>query len=89
VGEKNANAWGLHDMHGNVWEWCQDRYHENYNGVPTDGRAWEQGSDNGRVVRGGSWYSRADICRAAVRGYYAPALRSNGYGFRLVAARIP
>jgi formylglycine-generating enzyme required for sulfatase activity/tRNA A-37 threonylcarbamoyl transferase component Bud32 len=89
VGEKNANAWGLHDMHGNVWEWCQDGWHENYNGAPTDGRARETGSDNFRILRGGSWNFVANYCRSALRNYVTPALRSNGYGFRLVAARIP
>jgi formylglycine-generating enzyme required for sulfatase activity len=92
VGEKNANAWGLHDMHGNVWEWCQDGWHENYNGAPTDGREWESGSDNRRILRGGSWNLDANNCRSAYRNVGTPDLRNNGYdyvGFRLVAARIP
>jgi formylglycine-generating enzyme required for sulfatase activity len=88
VGSLNRpNAWGLHDMHGNVFEWCQDRYHENYNGAPTDGRAWEQGSDNGRVVRGGSWDDFAGDCRAANRFRFAPDDRDDGVGVR-VAVRL-
>jgi formylglycine-generating enzyme required for sulfatase activity len=89
VGEKNANAWGLHDMHGNVWEWCQDEWHENYAGAPTDGRAWVTGSDNYRVLRGGSWNDLAYDCRSAYRIYLTPVDRGNDDGFRLVAARIP
>jgi formylglycine-generating enzyme required for sulfatase activity len=89
VGSFPPNAWGLHDMHGNVWEWCQDVWHGNYDGAPTDGSAWEAGSDNLRVVRGGSWCSNANYCRSANRFYSAPGLRFSSNGFRLVAARIP
>jgi formylglycine-generating enzyme required for sulfatase activity len=88
VGSFPANAWGLHDMHGNVYEWCQDVWHGNYNGAPTDGRAWEQGSDNGRVVRGGSWVINANLCRSAFRLFNSPDVRNLNFGFRLVAARI-
>jgi formylglycine-generating enzyme required for sulfatase activity len=83
VGEKKANAWGLHDMHGNVSEWCQDRWHENYDGAPNDGHAWEQGSDNRRVVRGGSWNDFANYCRAAFRYRLAPGDRGIVVGVRL------
>ncbi|MBV5272226.1 MAG: SUMF1/EgtB/PvdO family nonheme iron enzyme, partial [Lamprocystis purpurea] len=55
VGNLPANPWGLHEVHGNVWEWVQDRYHASYQGEPTDGRAWEAGGSSARVVRGGSW----------------------------------
>jgi formylglycine-generating enzyme required for sulfatase activity len=90
VGQKQPNAFGIYDMHGNVWEWCQDRTHENYNGAPTDGSAWEDGSDNRRILRGGSWADNAYYCRSANRNFNAPALRYNdSNGFRLVAARIP
>jgi formylglycine-generating enzyme required for sulfatase activity/tRNA A-37 threonylcarbamoyl transferase component Bud32 len=87
VGSFPPNAWGLCDMHGNVWEWCQDGWHENYNGVLTDGRAWETGSDNERVVRGGSWFDSAGLCRAALRYRYAPVFRGNFVGVR-VAVRL-
>jgi len=85
VGEKKPNAWGLYDMHGNVWEWVEDDWHESYNGAPADGGAWvdnPRGSD--RVGRGGSWGSGAHNCQSATRHYYWPDLRSNaGVGFRL------
>ncbi len=56
VGAYPANPWGLHDMHGNVWEWVEDVWHENYEGAPDDGSAWTEGGDQGgRVMRGGSW----------------------------------
>jgi formylglycine-generating enzyme required for sulfatase activity/tRNA A-37 threonylcarbamoyl transferase component Bud32 len=88
VGEKKPNAWGLHDMHGNVREWCQDRYHENYDGAPSDGRVREQGSDNERVLRGGSWDGLAYSCRSADRSYLPPGGRGYVIGCRLVAARV-
>jgi formylglycine-generating enzyme required for sulfatase activity len=87
VGEKKANAWGLHDMHGNVWEWCQDGWHKDYNGAPSDGSAREQGSDNLRVLRGGSWFDVARNCRSADR-FCLPLVNRYVNGFRLVAARI-
>ena len=56
VGWFGANGWGLHDMHGNVWEWVQDCWNDSYRGAPTDGSAWQQGNCSRRVLRGGSWY---------------------------------
>ncbi|HMZ80886.1 MAG TPA: formylglycine-generating enzyme family protein, partial [Acidobacteriota bacterium] len=88
VGSFPANAWGLYDMHGNVWEWCQDRWHPNYNGAPTDGSVWKIKSDNQRcVARGGSWYLSARVCRSANRCRDLPEYLSRSYGFRVVAAR--
>ena len=56
VGNFAANPWGLYQVHGNLWEWCEDVWHENYNGAPPDGSAWLQGGNaDWRVVRGGSW----------------------------------
>ncbi len=63
-----ANGFGLSDMHGNVWEWCQDHWHGNYQDAPTDGSAWIEGGDSDlRVVRGGSWFNNPRYCRSAVR----------------------
>jgi formylglycine-generating enzyme required for sulfatase activity len=79
---KQANAFGLFDMSGNVWEWVEDSYHDSYNGAPTDGSAW-QGDGAKRVLRGGSWGNEPQNTRAAFRDGVEPALRSSGSGFRL------
>ncbi|MBM3860215.1 MAG: formylglycine-generating enzyme family protein [Verrucomicrobia bacterium] len=84
VGQKKPNAWGLYDMHGNVWEWCQDFYHGTYEGAPTDGSAWIEGGTTNRVARGGSWYSSASYVRSAYRGRPALGYRGVVYGLRLV-----
>lgn len=87
VGSFPANAFGLFDMHGNVWEWCQDHWHENYQGAPTDGSAWIEGGDSDRrLLRGGSWYSDPSYCRSAYRSRYSADLRLNLIGFRLVCS---
>ncbi len=68
VGEKKPNAWGLYDMHGNVWEWCEDLWHSNYEGAPTDGSAWMSGgTSDERPLRGGSWGDYGDWLRCATR----------------------
>ncbi|MGF1525163.1 MAG: formylglycine-generating enzyme family protein [Leptolyngbyaceae cyanobacterium] len=80
-----ANAFGLYDMHGNVWEWCQDVWHENYEGAPDDGSAWiEGGNQTVRVLRGGSWNGYPWICRSAYRNYVDSGYRSSVIGFRVV-----
>ncbi|MFM7646624.1 MAG: formylglycine-generating enzyme family protein, partial [Cyanobium sp.] len=86
VGRFPANAWGLHDMHGNVWEWCADAWHPNYVGAPNDGRPWI-GPDSGdvpRVLRGGSWYNNPRSCRSANRDLNQPGLANGNVGFRVV-----
>jgi len=85
VGTKPANAWGLHDVHGNVWEWCHDTWHEDLSGGPTDGSAWgDEGSLH--VLRGGGWGNFARDCRCACRGNWEPGDRDGILGFRLVLA---
>jgi formylglycine-generating enzyme required for sulfatase activity len=79
-----ANAFGLCDMHGNVWEWCQDHWHENYEDAPTDGSAWIKGGDlSRRVGRGGSWIAYPRYCRSAYRNRDAPDSQDNTFGFRV------
>ena len=64
----SPNAWGLYQMHGNVWEWCEDIWHGNYNGIPQDGSAWLNVGDQAKkLLRGGSWLNREFDCRSAVR----------------------
>ena len=82
-----ANAWGLHDMHGNVWEWCLDQWHASYNGAPQDGSAWvdqDVNNDNKRLLRGGSWDSLPGNCRSAFRLLPRPVLVDDLVGLRVV-----
>lgn len=85
VGKYPPNKFGLHDMHGNVWEWCQDIWHENYKGAPTNGSAWVTDRDDKvRVMRGGSWFLISWDCRSACRFNYNPVFRYFYNGFRVV-----
>ncbi len=83
VGSFAANAWGLHDMHGNVREWVQDNWHDDYSGVTTDGSSGPGGDTSARVLRGGSWYSLSPDVRSASRHRDLPDYRSGDVGFRV------
>ncbi len=89
VGLKLPNLLGLHDMSGNVWEWCNDHWHVSYEGVSDDGFAWIDKSGGNRVLRGGSWIIDPRLCRVSSRGYYNAAIRFSFGGFRLVLVPIP
>lgn len=79
------NPWGLYDMHGNVWEWVQDVVHDNYEGAPVDGSAWEEGGDQARrILRGGSWLYNPRYLRSALRNGFSSALSNDIVGFRVV-----
>jgi formylglycine-generating enzyme required for sulfatase activity len=96
VGRFPANAWGLNDMHGNVWEWCLDHWHHNYGEgnntdqekAPDDGSAWLYNQtikvEKDRLLRGGSWDDFPGDCRSAFRDHYEPDYVNDGVGFRVV-----
>jgi formylglycine-generating enzyme required for sulfatase activity len=82
-----ANAFGLFDMHGNVWEWCEDVWHDSYNGAPKDGSAWLSGGDSTyRMLRGGSFIYVARLCRSAFRFYDDARILYDLVGFRVVVS---
>jgi formylglycine-generating enzyme required for sulfatase activity len=84
VGQKEPSAWGLHDMAGNVWEWCEDTRQTDYSQAPTDGKPQTIESSK-RVLRGGGWLNTARVCRSAFREYNAPGIRRLDYGLRIAA----
>lgn len=87
VGSFPPNGFGLYDMHGNVWEWCQDTWHGSYKGAPNDGRAWVDNDNQYRLLRGGSWTYNPVYCRSAYRHYDLPENHLNRrFGFRVVCA---
>ncbi|MBD2319690.1 nSTAND1 domain-containing NTPase [Phormidium tenue] len=91
VGQKLPNDWELYDMHGNVWEWCADDWHDSYKGSPTDAQTWteditdyEESGATVKLLRGGSWLNHYWICRSAVRVDYIARIQNNSFGFRVV-----
>lgn len=87
VGSFPANAFGLCDIHGNVWEWCADYEHENYQGAPLNGSAWlNSGNKEYRILRGGSWDSLPHLCRSASRFSENPTITDKAFGFRVVCS---
>ncbi len=86
VGKKQPNAWGLFDMEGNVWEWCQDTWHETYQGAPGNGSAWVAGGDTAqRVIRGGSWaFGAVELGSSARMPFRAESRVGDSLGLRVV-----
>ena len=89
VGSFDANAWGLHDVHGNVDEWTQDCWNANYVGAPSDGSAWLSGTCAERLLRGGSWLDYAVYFRSASRFRKAAGYRYYANGFRVARTVAP
>lgn len=87
VGAKRPNDWKLFDMHGYLWEWCADRWHDHYQGAPADGSAWLSGDDARRVLRGGSWQDPAERLTSTYRRAADATLRDDAVGLRCVLAR--
>ena len=90
VGQLLENELGLFDMSGNVWEWCEDDFHDNYEGAPVDGSAWIDRPKRAerRVLRGGFWNGTARLCRVSIRYAFQPDDRLDNIGFRLVLPRV-
>ena len=85
VGAKEPNAWGLYDIHGYLWEWCADAWHDDYQGAPANGTAWKGAeSENRRVLRGGSWKDSAEQLTSSHRRAAARALCDDAVGLRCV-----
>jgi len=83
IGQRRPNAWGLYDMHGNVWEWVSDCWHDDYINAPTTGESWKGDDCSSRVLRGGGWNSEAPYLRSSARGSYQVDLNDVSNGFRL------
>jgi formylglycine-generating enzyme required for sulfatase activity len=89
VGGKKANAFGLHDMHGNVWEWVEDCHVETYDSAPSDGSDRRSEDCSSRVLRGGSWNYLSEVLRAAFRFWVDPDFRDYFFGFRVARVLSP
>jgi formylglycine-generating enzyme required for sulfatase activity len=86
VGSFPPNAFGLYDMHGNVWEWCQDDWHDNYSNAPKDGSVWTSQSGITKLLRGGSWTYTPANCRSASRYHSNLGSYNLSFGFRVVCS---
>ena len=85
VGQFPPNGFGLYDMHGQVWEWCADHWHNSYDGAPKDATIWLSSDEaNYKLLRGGSWYNYPELCRCANRDFNRRAVFNNLIGFRVV-----
>jgi len=84
VGGKRPNAFGLYDMVGNVWEWCWDNWHDDYDGAPDDGSSWISKGNSSRVLRGGGWYGDDEQCSSSSRISFMSDYTYTTYGFRVV-----
>ena len=89
MGSFAANGFGLHDMHGNVWEWVEDCRNEGYDGAPRDGSAWLAGNCKVRVLRGGSWFYKPQVLRAAGRSRGGSGGYDSFIGFRIARTLTP
>ncbi|MCA9960253.1 MAG: formylglycine-generating enzyme family protein [Anaerolineales bacterium] len=88
VGSFPPNAFGLYDMHGNVWEWCADGWHDDYSGAPTNGRVWQGGNTEYRVLRGGCWHDTPELCRSATRLRHKMTEGEDFFGFRVALSQL-
>ncbi len=88
VGAKKPNAWGLYDIHGYLWEWCADTWHDNYTGAPADGTAWTTGDDQRRVLRSGSWKDPANRLTSGFRRAADAKLKDDAVGLRCVLDQV-
>jgi eukaryotic-like serine/threonine-protein kinase len=88
VGSFPPNAFGIYDMHGTVWEWCADAWHNDYVGAPTDGSIWGGQAGTAHVLRGGCWHDPPNLSRSAARLRQMPYERDDVFGFRVALSKL-